>query len=235
MQFYYADTQGVTAANQDVEVNFFIPNIQIMPDEIQENDLIEDQVLDIDNDNDVHAEVDAEVHEELQLGFVQLIEPSMNPDLVSRLSPFRNNAYAVRLQANYLAPGTSQSSASIPSIWADFFTSLLVNPSSFHWAKQLLSSSAWAIILEHGKDKIPFALPDKCPTALPLPCLKNLPEPESLIKIHENDTSDTSPSKVAFVEKEKGKEKATIPKEAASPSTPLEKLQQRMNSSSGPC
>jgi len=44
-----------------------------------------------------------------------------------------------------------------------------------------------------------------------------------------------SPSKVAFVEKEKGKEKATIPKEAASPSTPLEKLQQRMNSSSGPC
>ena len=68
-----------------------------MPDEIQENDLIEDQLLDIDNDNDVHTEVDAEVHEELQLGFVQLIEPSMNPDLVSRLSPFRNNAYAVRL------------------------------------------------------------------------------------------------------------------------------------------
>ena len=87
----------VQAANQDVEVNIFIPNIQIMPDEIQENDLIEDQVLDIDNDNDVHTEVDAEVHEELQLGFVQLIEPSMNPDLVSRLSPFRNNAYAVRL------------------------------------------------------------------------------------------------------------------------------------------
>ena len=87
----------VQAANQDVEVNIFIPNIQIMPDEIQENDLIEDQVLDIDNDNDVHTEVDAEVHEELQLGFVQLIEPSMDPDLVSRLSPFRNNAYAVRL------------------------------------------------------------------------------------------------------------------------------------------
>jgi hypothetical protein len=87
----------IQAAKQDVEVNIFIPNIQIMPDEIQENDLIKDQLLDIDNDNDVHTEVDAEVHEELQLGFVQLIEPSMDPDLVSRLSPFRNNADAVRL------------------------------------------------------------------------------------------------------------------------------------------
>lgn len=91
---------------------------------------------------DAHmAEAPAPEDDHLHLGFVELFQPTQDP-VFNTLQADKNNAEAIRLWAQFLAPGSSQVAASIPKTWADFFTAMLVNPAGFAWAKQLLSSSA---------------------------------------------------------------------------------------------
>ncbi|RLN36373.1 hypothetical protein C2845_PM03G28930 [Panicum miliaceum] len=161
------------------------------------------------------AEAQGEGEGPLQLGFVHLVEPSQDPVFSSFSRPPKNNAEAIRLWAQFLAPGSSQTIVSVPNIWADFFTAMLVNPASFSWAKQMLSSPAWDIISGRAPDGVQFALPDRCPQPS-LPCLKDLPAPENLIN---------TPDK-------KGKEIASA--ESNSPGSPLDQLKQKISSSSGP-
>jgi len=116
-----------------------------------------------------HAPPDPNDH--IQLGFAQLIEPSLDPVLSTNQLPLKNTAEAVRLWAQFLAPGTSSSVTSVPNVWTDFMTALLVNPASFPWAKQFLSSSAWNFIAEHGQTLSLFhyqkiVLIRKCPHCL---------------------------------------------------------------------
>jgi len=183
----------------EVQVEVFIPDFQIMPDEIHEDELM-----------DNHREKDAQMEEVppeeetiIQLGFMEILEPCADPVFVERMN-FKNNAEAVRLWSHFFSPVPSAPSVSIPKIWADFFTAMLTNPASFSWAKQFLSSLAWSSIVDHGSDFIPFALLEKCPDVPPA-CLKDLTPPENLIQIEEIDSEHLSP-KVSFGQK-KGKKR----------------------------
>jgi hypothetical protein len=49
----------------------------------------------------------------------------------------KNNADGVRLWAKYFALLGHEDGIQIPSIWTDFFTVALLNPSRFDWAKSL--------------------------------------------------------------------------------------------------
>jgi len=150
---------------ENVHVEVFIPLEQINPDEIHPDELME------------FPEEEDHVNQ-IQLGFVQLIEPSINP-IFRHLQPqFKPNAEATRLWANFFTSGKAHSSALVPQLWTDFFTALLSNPSSFTWAKKFLSSQA----LSHMGDLssgLEFSLPDKYPiTNVPL-CHKSLPDVET--------------------------------------------------------
>jgi hypothetical protein len=59
------------------------------------------------------------------------------------------------------APTSSSDGVSIPRCWSDVFTKALLNPGSFEWAKKLLKSKAWTIILkEQTTDKgFSFSIP----------------------------------------------------------------------------
>jgi hypothetical protein len=52
----------------------------------------------------------------------------------------------------------------IPNSWADFFNIVLLNPQRFEWAKSLLTSEAWQIVL---KDKESEATLTFSPTKMP--------------------------------------------------------------------
>ncbi|KAG2597833.1 hypothetical protein PVAP13_5KG278800 [Panicum virgatum] len=191
---------------QEVNVEVFIPEVQAMPDEIHEEKLMDDHDME-----DVQMEnAPPVVDENIQLG------------------SSKNNAEAVRLWAQFLAPGHSNSVVEVPKAWSDFFTALLMHPASFPWAKKMLSSSAWNIIAEHGVDPIPFALPEKCPNA-PLPCLQDLPDPHNLIQV---DDTDDFKAESPQVSDKKGKGLAIA--ENSSPGTPLEQLHNKVFSTSGP-
>ena len=161
-----------------VQVEVFIPNIQIMPDEIHEDELMDNQ-----EDENVQVEEDMPGDNFIQLGFVELLEPSADPVFVERMN-FKNNAEAIRLWSQFFSPNSSAPPISIPKVWADFFTAMLVNPTSFSWGKQFLASSAWNSFVGNGSDALPFVLPEKCP-AVSSACLKDLPPPQNLIQIKE--------------------------------------------------
>lgn len=104
-----------------------------MPNEIQEDGLMDQN------------ELQMEQNDYLQLGFVHLAEPSFDPVLSARFTSWpslhsKANPEATRIWAHHLAPGLSKSTVMIPQSWADFFTTLLINPSTFAWAKQMLTS-----------------------------------------------------------------------------------------------
>jgi hypothetical protein len=81
----------------------------------------------------------------MHLGFVSLPDDLGDPVFIDRLQQqlhsdvFRQNPDAVRLWARFLAPGPGASSVKVPKVWADFFTALLLNPSSYEWAKKCCS------------------------------------------------------------------------------------------------
>jgi hypothetical protein len=200
---------------QDNNVEVFIPNIQVMLEEIQEDELMDQQP---DEEDEQMAEAPVpEYH--LQLGFIELIEPSHDPVFSCAQIP-KFNAEAIRLWAHFLALGSSPATASIPNIWTDFFTAMLVNPSSFACAKQLLSSSAWNFISQDGKDSVQFALPAQGPKSS-FTCLKDMPSLDSLISMEESDNPATPDSKG------KGIANSEVP----SPATPLEQFQQKISPS----
>ena len=84
---------------------------------------------------------------------------------------------------------------------------------------------AWA-------DPIPFSLPENCPDKKmsSLPCLKELPDPNKLIQVDELDNVEMVTPPSASDRKGKGLASSEI----SSPGTPLEQLQNKVISSSGP-
>jgi len=78
----------------------------------------------------------------IQLGFVEIQGLDFDPVYLERISQIKHNSEALSLWARFFAPGASHSPVSIPKNWANFFTAMLINPKSFLWAKQLISSSA---------------------------------------------------------------------------------------------
>nr|TKW34816.1 hypothetical protein SEVIR_2G330700v2 [Setaria viridis] len=69
----------------------------------------------------------------------------------------------------HFSPGMTHQQVDIPLLWSDFFTVQLMNPLSFIWAKNFLTSSALQY-LQSGEGSVTFSLPDKCPFSKPPDC-----------------------------------------------------------------
>jgi hypothetical protein len=155
----------------NAQVEAFIPMdddgqpLQFIPDEIPE----EDHVPHINGLNNVVQDnaVQEQPHspgapDAMHLGFVSLPGDLGDPVFIDRLQQqlhsdvFKQNPDAVRLWAHFLALGPGASSVKVPKVWANFFTALLLNPSSYEWAKKLLQSKAWEFFQATSCDSVPF-------------------------------------------------------------------------------
>ncbi|CAO2169256.1 unnamed protein product [Urochloa humidicola] len=177
--------------NEAYEVQVFIPledgvPLQVMPDEIQEEDLPQNPFPQENGSPNNNHEL---LNQEMQLGFVQLIQPYRDPVFGDKQlqflinpypSPFKHNAEATREWARYLAPRLGADAVAVPKNWADFFTAMLMHPRSFMWAKSFLSSQALTALHHQNEEVVHFSIPDKCPHSEPLPCLEHLPSEASL-------------------------------------------------------
>jgi hypothetical protein len=76
----------------------------------------------------------------------------------------------LRLWAKHFAPCGDPSGVAVPRCWSDFLTLSLLHPLRFDWAKEILESKAWKmIIIETSSDaNITFSIPSKCPTSAPI-------------------------------------------------------------------
>lgn len=110
----------------------------------------------------------------------------------------------------------------VRKIWSSFFTAMLMNPSSFGWAKQLLSSLAWDFF--QAPDAVKFSIPAKCPDSPGL-CLKNMPkidlskENSEHIMPNSHQLAYKSPEKASPSMKDAGIDHQFLP-----PLTPPEKI-----------
>ncbi|KAG2571336.1 hypothetical protein PVAP13_7KG009600 [Panicum virgatum] len=139
--------------------------------------------------------------------------------------------------------GPSLHNVLIPHPWTDFFTALLLNPSSFNWAKQFLSSQAWNL-LSANKPGVAFSLPTTCPVKLDLPCLQELHIQDFSTSL-EDPPEQSSPkflqAKTSPVCSVKGKEKIVleassenVTSEVTSPGTPIDLIRHKVSPSTGP-
>ncbi|CAN6198647.1 unnamed protein product [Urochloa humidicola] len=214
--------------NEAHEVQVFIPMedgtpLQVMPDEIQEADLPQNPLpLESGSPNN-QLEF---LNQDMQLGFVQVIQPNTDPVFskmqlqpLSNLysSPFKNSVEATRAWVHYLAPGMGSETVAVPKNWADFFTAMLMNPGSFMWARTFLSSQAVNALHHENEEMIHFSLLVKCPNTEPLPCLQELPTETNLEEEMEALAKGKSPLK-----------------ETPSPCTPLENRGVTISPSTGP-
>ncbi|RLM69454.1 hypothetical protein C2845_PM17G10450 [Panicum miliaceum] len=208
-------------------VEVFIPLDKINPDEIQQDDLMD--AFPDEEDLPDHPQNNVP----LQLGSMELVEPSVDPVFASFVQSSttslpKPSAEAIRLWANFFAPGSSNSSVMVPHNWTDFMTTLLVNPTSFMWTKSFLSSSAWGLICETSSG-LTFNPLDKCSVIPPSICIKDILEPTKDLPVEDPldlvDNCVSPPSKSA-----KGKS----PCEETSPGTPFDQIQHKVSPSCGP-
>lgn len=122
------------------------------------------------------------------------------------------SAEATRLWAQFFyqnIPGTL--SISIPELWANFFTVMLLSPIHFNWAREFLASKAFQHF-QNSFGSITYNIPDKCPANGMNLCLTEILEDQSLLA------------------KEKGKMVMPLPKSDVTPpakSTPRKRGHQK--------
>lgn len=199
--------------NEPVHVEVFLPQVQMMPDEIPEEDLMssddsagdqleleqpEQENLDHNQIQQLEPIQNLEIHQEIlpdqqqnvqdqlaipgqdlnqsmQLGFVQIAQPTADPvfsHLLERptLSAASLHPDLFRLWSAHFS-GNSSPNLQVPPEWAAFFTASLMNPGSFDWAKKFLSSPAWAYFANPGPNDFAFHIPLKCPVTKSPSCL----------------------------------------------------------------
>ncbi|KAF8765330.1 hypothetical protein HU200_008706 [Digitaria exilis] len=171
-----------TVENMPVEVEVFIPlangvPLQIMPDEINEDDLLGDGPNDQGLGQQVTLNEMAEQGElnHMQLGFVHVEAPLVDPVLESiATGSFTGGTLPVnfyRFWSKHFSPGDSQQFTKIAPERAAFFTAALLNPASFEWAKHFLTSPAWEYFTHASAEDFSFVLPAKCPSKTSPSCL----------------------------------------------------------------
>jgi len=158
--------------NHNQEVDVFIPldgdvPLQLIPDEIQEEDLL---------GSPVHIPVSVDIAEPdqdvMQLGFVEVFQPAADPGFVSHQnSHLAHSSEVIRQWAKHFAPGPGSPIVQVPLHWSPLFTAMLLNPGNFYWAKAFLESSALDIFSKSLGPSRPFALPPNCPSVSKSSCM----------------------------------------------------------------
>jgi hypothetical protein len=94
----------------------------------------------------------------------------------------RQSPDGIKLWAKHFAPIDRQSGINIPPSWSDLFTLALLNPAKFDWAKSVLGSKAWELILtdKDSEATITFSIPNKCPVKKALIC-EQMEDEEGLV------------------------------------------------------
>lgn len=117
------------------------------------------------------AQLSDQSHQLTNLGFVQLLEPEIDPGFAaySRAKPLPADIF--RIWSRHFEPINEPSLTEILAAWVPFFTAALMNPSSFQWAKQFLTSAAWEFFSPSAGTGLPFSFPAKCPSEASPSCL----------------------------------------------------------------
>ncbi|TVT99539.1 hypothetical protein EJB05_55088, partial [Eragrostis curvula] len=142
-------------------------------------------------------------NQHLHVGFMEFADQAtVDPVFESFVSPAMQssqkkiNADIYRLCAKYFSPnGSSNAVVEVPADWLSFFTTMLLSPTHFSWAKNFLSSKAWDIVTNRVDcDRgLKFSLPLLCPKDGPVPCLtESLDEAASNTNIEQTDASTTA-------------------------------------------
>ncbi|CAN6305666.1 unnamed protein product [Urochloa humidicola] len=163
--------------NDPVDVEIFIPQqdgqpLQINPDEILENDIpVNDPMQELQQEAPAPEQPD----QYMQIGFATMPQPALDPVFATfhkpSVTPNTLPADLFRHWSKHLAPGIGAPQVNVPTEWATFFSAALLNPGSFSWAKNFLTSPAWQMINAQDKSDFHFALPDKCPVQTSVSCL----------------------------------------------------------------
>lgn len=95
----------------------------------------------------------------LQVGFVRIIDEVPRDIWTSSAQEFFNK----QTWEKHFAPKKDKASVPVPLEWADFFSSMLLAPSHFKWAKEFIQSN-FAIQLSPGSSSILFSIPQSCST-----------------------------------------------------------------------
>jgi hypothetical protein len=120
-----------------------------------------------------------QVMSNLQVGMTLLLEnldidPGMTLNSSMPLNFLKSSisANGIRLWAKHFVTCGDPSGIKVPRCWSDFFTLTLLHPSRFDWAKAILESKAWKMIIREtsSEAKITFSIPSKCPTSAPVEC-----------------------------------------------------------------
>ncbi|CAD6219938.1 unnamed protein product [Miscanthus lutarioriparius] len=142
------------------------------------------------------------------LGFMETFIPPVDPSQLMASSSKGPSAAAVRCWAKYFSPiDRSKPTVTIPTEWMDFFSLLLLKPGSFEWAKDFLTSPAWAALskMSTGNSYL-FFLPKSSPSVVISDYSCSEPPEPFCLDIEEIDEADGS-------EKEPAEESATAEKE----------------------
>ncbi|CAN6283724.1 unnamed protein product [Urochloa humidicola] len=159
------DILAAVQGNPEVKVQIHLPVVQ-------ENFLVEefpeDMLMDEPAQGEQPPHPEPKPDDIVHLGMVQTFsfysaDPSWEQFVSNQQTAIqKTNAAATRLWAKHFAtPGHDTQQADISPSWADFFTLLLVSPSHFKWAKDLITSQAWSFFLTN--EKIQFNIPQNYP------------------------------------------------------------------------
>lgn len=179
-----------------------IPHGPFLPEEMQGDALISENEMMIDNAqmqvNNIH------------IGRAQIFNSfsvdhgvALNPD-IKRPAPD-----TFRLWARLFTSPSSSFQVSIPDIWSNFFTSLLVSPTHYDWAKKFLQSKEWEFIassLSSG-NSLQFSIPASCPNHN-ITCLEY--NDIAHVESQQIDSNSASKGVPATPEKRKSQRKAGI-------------------------
>lgn len=149
----------------------------LIPEEVQLEDL-----LGFINHDDEHYQ--GPLHQNLQIGFVQLLQPDVDPILTSMVSHkfSQPNPEAVRLWVKYFSQRSpSYLTVLVPDAWLSFITFLLLQSPTFELAKNILQSPAWEIMSSNNSGKAYlFSIPPSCPSPV-VPVCSNFESYSSVI------------------------------------------------------
>lgn len=92
-----------------------------------------------------------------------------------------------RLWAKHFSPvGCHDYTVQMPPDWAPFFIKMLLSPSHFEWAKHVLASQTWDLLLRCAElsAAMSFAIPQKCHASTNVVCITSMDD----VNNHQNDT-----------------------------------------------
>jgi hypothetical protein len=153
----------IVLALEAASINFL--HLEIMPHELDAV-MSEEEVNEAEVTNGVFLQQNVD-EQYLQVGMMLLPDNiDLDPGLESQsmLYSSQQRADGVRLWAKHFAPLGMMSGIQIPNSWVDFFNIVLLNSQRFEWAKSLLTSGAWELVLKDKESEatLTFYLPQKC-------------------------------------------------------------------------